>query len=274
MNSSRSKPSRFWYVAIILILAVWIFPIIWTVLTSLKPARDLLGLRPTFVFTPTLQSYVDLFRDKNYGFYLRNSLLIACGTIVFAMFLSCLAAYGLIRVPRRAGENLAMWILSLRMLPPISIVVPFFLVFNNARLLDTYPGMLLAYMSFSLPFSIWMLHGFFVQVPKSLEEAAMADGTSALGILFKIIVPVARGGVAVTAIFTFIFAWNEFLLAFLLTESNWVTLPVALGQAQTPFQTDWGTLAAGGVVSFLPLVIVVFILQREMVRGVTFGAVK
>jgi multiple sugar transport system permease protein len=268
------RHSSWWYGPVLLILAVWIFPIAWIALTSFKSAGELVGLRPSFLFSPTLDNYVALFRDHDYGFFLQNSLYIAGGTTITAMLLACLAAFGLLRIQKRASEQVAMWILSLRMLPPIATVVPFYLVFNRARLLDTYPGMILAYLSFSLPFAIWMLQGFFAEVPSSLDEAATADGASPLKVLIRIILPLSRSGVAVTAIFTFIFAWNEFLFSFLLTEARWVTLPVALGKTSTPYQTDWGTLGAGGVVSFLPLVIVVFLLQREMVRGVTFGTIK
>lgn len=268
------RSSAWWYVPVLLILAIWIFPIAWIALTSLKPPSELVGLRPSFVFSPTFENYIALFRDQNYGFFLQNSLLLAGGTTIVSMLLSCLAAYGLLNIHARASEQVAMWILSLRMLPPIATIVPFYLVFNAAHLLDTYPGMLLAYMSFSLPFAIWMLQGFFAEVPLSIQEAATADGAGPLKILFKIVLPMSRSGFAVTAIFTFIFAWNEFLFSFLLTNTNWTTLPVALGKTFTPYQTDWGTLGAGGVVAFLPLVIVVVLLQREMVRGVTFGTVK
>ena len=271
---TRHRTASWWYVPVLLILAVWIFPIAWIALTSFKPAAELAGLKPTFLFAPTIENYVALFTDYGYSHFLRNSLLLAGGTTIVSMLIACLAAFGLINLHPRASEPVAMWILSLRMLPPIATVVPFYLLFNSARLLDTYFGMVLAYLSFSLPFAIWMLQGFFAEVPRSLAEAAAADGAGPLKILFRIILPVARSGVAVTAIFTFIFAWNEFLFAFLLTDTRWVTLPVALGKTSTPYQTDWGTLGAGGVVSFLPLVAVVFLLQREMVRGFTFGAVK
>ena len=152
-------------------------------------------------------------------------------------------------------ERIGMWILSLRMLPPISIVVPFYLMLSRSGLLDTYAGMLLVYMSFSLPFAIWMLTGFFAEIPRSIDEAAAADGATPLQILFRFIVPIARGGISVTTIFTFVFAWNEFLFAFLLTKERWVTVPVRLGSTITPFQTDWGYLTAGAIMSFLPLVL-------------------
>jgi multiple sugar transport system permease protein len=185
-----------------------------------------------------------------------------------------MAAYALSRARIRGKEQLGMWILSLRMVPPIVTVVPFFLLFNRLDLLDTYHGLLIVYMSFSLPFAIWMLQGFFSEVPTSLDEAAAADGAGPAKILFRIVLPMSRAGVAVTTIFTFVFAWNEFLFAFLLTRQDWVTAPVPLGSTATPFQTDWGYLTAGGIMFFLPLLIVVFLLQREMARGLTFGVVK
>jgi multiple sugar transport system permease protein len=274
MNSAASHRSRTLYVAVVAIVGVWLFPLLWTALTSVKPLGDLNGLTPQFVFMPTFSNYETLFSDQNYGFYLKHSLLVAGGATIVAMILASLAGYALARARIRGAHHIGMWVLSLRMLPPIATVVPFYLIFNDAKLLDTYFGLILAYMSFSLPFAIWMLQGFFAEVPRSLDEAASADGAGSIRTLVFIVAPVARAGIAVTTIFTFVFAWNEFLLAFILTQSRWVTLPVKLGSTNTPFQTDWGTLTAGGIVAFLPLVIIVFFLQREMARGMTLGAVR
>jgi multiple sugar transport system permease protein len=270
----RRRSERLLYVPILLIVGIWLFPILWTLLTSLKPVGGLTGLTPTFVFTPTIDNYLALFRDQNYGFFLKNSLLVAGGATIVAMLLSMLAAYTLSRARIRGREQIGLWILSLRMLPPIVVIVPFYLVFNEAHMLDTYIGLLIVYMSFSLPFAIWLLTGFFAEVPTTLDQAAAADGAGPVKTLFRIVVPSARAGIAVTTMLTFVFAWNEFLFAFLLTQNDWLTLPVKLGSTTTPFQTDYGTLTAGGIVSFLPLVIVVFLMQREMVRGMTFGAVR
>jgi multiple sugar transport system permease protein len=271
---NKNPKARLLYLPVGVITLVWLFPILWTLLTSLKPASSLQGLEPSFTFVPTLDSYKALFEDKNFGFYLKNSILVAGGATVVAMFLASLAAYTLSRARIRGREQIGMWILSLRMMPPIVIIVPFYLLLNEAQMLDTYVGLLVVYMSFSLPFAIWMLTGFFAEVPTTLDQAAAADGAKPLKILFRIVAPNARGGIAVTTMLTFVFAWNEFLFAFLLTRDTWQTLPVALQNSSTPFQTDYGALTAGGMVSFLPLVIVVFLMQREMVRGMTLGAVR
>jgi len=267
-------PRRLWILPLLLVVAVWIFPIVWTLLTSVKPKGGLTGLAPTFVFAPTFDNYVELFREKQYGVYLLNSLCVAGGATVLSMIVACLAAYSLSRTQLRGRQQIGMWILSLRMLPPISTVVPFYLILSRSHLLDTYLGLVLVYLSFSLPFAIWMLQGFFAEVPRSIDEAAAADGARPWQILLSFIIPLSRGGIAVTTIFTFVFAWNEFLFAFLLTKEKWVTLPVRLGSTITPFQTDWGFLTAGAIVSFAPLLVVVFLLQREMVRGVSLGAVR
>jgi multiple sugar transport system permease protein len=263
-----------WYGPLLVVLASWLFPIIWTAMTSFKPEGGLIGLKPVFTFAPTLDNYIELFTEKAYGRLMLNSLLIAGGATALSIFLGCLAAYALSRSRLRGREQIGLWILSLRMLPPIAIVVPFYLILSRGGLLDNYIGVVLVYLSFSLPFAVWMLQGFFSEVPRSIDEAASADGARPLKILFVFIVPLCRGGIAVTTMFTFVFAWNEFLFAFLLTREQWVTVPVRLGSTITPFQTDWGSLTAGAIVSFLPLIIVVFLLQREMVRGVSLGAVR
>jgi multiple sugar transport system permease protein len=270
----RIGPTRLHYVPLVLLALAWNWPILWTAITSLKPAEGGGTLIPTLVFEPTLNNYISLFRDKDFGRYLLNSLLIAGGATIVSIFLATLAAYPLARSTMAGRERIGMWMLSLRMLPPISIVVPFYLMLSRSGLLDTYPGMLIVYLSFSLPFAVWMLVGFFAEIPRSIDEAAAADGATSWQILFRFIVPIARGGISVTTIFTFVFAWNEFLFAFLLTKERWVTAPVRLGSTITPFRTEWGFLTAGAIMSFLPLVLIVFLLQRQMVRGVSLGAVR
>jgi multiple sugar transport system permease protein len=269
-----NEASRLWLLPLSIVVFSWIMPILWTAITSLKPEGGLIGLKPTLAFKPTLASYVELFTERDFGPYLLNSLAIATGATAVSMVLASFAAYGLARSELQGRQQIGMWILSLRMLPPISTVIPFYLILSRSGLLDSYVGLLLVYLTFSLPIAIWMLQGFFAEIPKSIDEAASADGAGPLTILFRFIIPMSKGGIAVTTIFTFVFAWNEFLYAFLLTKDRWVTLPVRLSSTITPFQTDWGYLTAGAMVSFMPLLIVVFLLQREMVRGVSLGTVR
>ena len=267
------RTSRIWLLPLGLVVMAWIFPILWTAVTSFKNLEKPGTLRPD-TFTPTFDNYVQVFAERDFGNLLKNSILVAGGATIATMFLACMASYALSRRRFRGGETVNSWVLSLRMIPPIVVVVPFFLMLDTVNFLDTYHGLFLVYLSFSLPFAIFMLTGFFSEIPLSLDEAASADGAGPMKTLFRIVVPSARSGIAVTTIFTFIFAWNEFLFAFLLTRDKWVTAPVLLAATATPFQTDWGRLTAGGIMLFLPLLIIVFVLQREIARGMTFGAVK
>ena len=176
---TRHRFRSLWYGPLLLVIASWLFPIIWTAITSFKPEGGLIGLKPVFAFPPTLDNYVELFAEQGYGPLMLNSLMIAGGATVVSILLGSLAAYALARSRLRGKEQIGLWILSLRMLPPIAIVVPFYLILNRSGLLDSYAGILLVYLSFSLPFAIWMLQGFFSEVPKSIEEAASADGAGA-----------------------------------------------------------------------------------------------
>ena len=164
----------------------------------------LTGLTPSFAFIPTLENYAELFRDKKYGTYLLNSLAIAGGTTILSILLGSLAAYALSRSALRGREQVGMWILSLRMLPPISVVVPFYLILSRAKLLDSYPGLVLVYLSFSLPFAIWLLVSYFEDVPLEMEEAALLDRAGRWRTLWHVILPQVSGGLAVTTIFAFL----------------------------------------------------------------------
>ena len=181
-----------WYAPLLIVVASWLFPIIWTGMTSFKPEGGLIGLKPVFAFAPTLDNYIELFAEQGYGPLMLNSLLIAGGATALSIFLGSLAAYALSRSRLRGRNQIGLWILSLRMVPPIAVVVPFYLILSRGGLLDNYVGIVLVYLSFSLPFAVWMLQGFFSEVPRSIDEAAAADGAGPLKILFVFIVPLSR----------------------------------------------------------------------------------
>jgi multiple sugar transport system permease protein len=171
-------------------------------------------------------------------------------------------------------KHIALWILSLRFLPPIAVAIPFYLQWQELGLLDTHLGLILVYVAFNLPFAIWLLRGFLADVPRELEEAAMLDGLSRLAIIWRIVVPVILPGVASTAMFTFVFTWNEYLMALMLTSVTSVTVPVTIAKFVMPYTILWGDLSAAVVIQLVPMLVVVFLLQRHIVRGMTLGAVK
>ncbi|MCC7021445.1 MAG: carbohydrate ABC transporter permease [Thermomicrobiales bacterium] len=256
------------------VVLLWLFPIYWIVLTSFKTPRIINEKVPVFWFTPTMENYEHLFGDINFGRPLLNSMIVTSATTVIVIVLGLLAAYALGRMDVPGGKHIALWMLSLRFMPPIAIVLPFFIAWQRTGLIDTYLGLILVYVAFNLPFAIWMLRGFLVEVPRDLDEAAMLDGLGHVAILRRIIFPVIAPGVAVTAIFTFVFAFNEYLMALVLTSRNASTVPVTVSKFIQPYTILWGDVGASATIQLLPILVVVFLLQRHIMRGITLGAVK
>lgn len=252
----------------------WLFPIYWIVLTSFKTPLLINEKVPVFWFTPTMENYEHLFGEIKFAKPLLNSLIVTSVTTVVVIFLALLAAYALARMDVPGGKHIALWMLSLRFMPPIAIVLPFFIAWQRLGIIDTYLGLILVYVAFNLPFAIWMLRGFLVEVPRDLDEAAMLDGLGHLAILRRIIFPVIAPGVAVTAIFTFVFAFNEYLMALVLTSRNASTVPVTVSKFIQPYSILWGDVGASATIQLLPILVVVFLLQRHIMRGITLGAVK
>lgn len=253
---------------------LWLFPIYWIVLTSFKTPLLINEKTPVFWFTPTMENYWHLFEEFNFARPLANSLIVTSISTVAVIILGLLAAYPLARMDVPGGKHVALWMLSLRFMPPIAIVIPFFLVWQRLDIIDTHLGLILVYIAFNLPFAVWMLRGFLVEVPRDLDEAAMLDGLGHLAILRRIIFPVIAPGVAVTAIFTFVFAFNEYLMALVLTSRNASTVPVTVAKFIQPYSILWGDVGASATIQLLPILVVVFLLQRHIMRGITLGAVK
>ncbi len=256
------------------LVLVWLFPIYWIFLTSFKTPLLINEKTPVFWFTPTLENYQHLFAEFSFGRVLRNSLVITATATFVVIVLALLAAYALGRMDIRGGKHIALWMLSLRFMPPIAIVLPFFIVWQRTGLIDTHLGLILIYVAFNLPFAIWLLRGFLVEVPRDLDEAATLDGLGHIAILRRIILPVIAPGVAVTAIFTFMFTWNEYLMALVLTSRNATTVPVTVSKFIQAYSILWGDVGAAATIELLPVLAVVFLLQRHIMRGITLGAVK
>ena len=256
------------------LVAAWLFPLLWVVLTSFKTRIQVAERIPAFFFSPTVQNYVNLFVEFEFGRYLVSSTIIGLGTTLGTIVLGSMAAYPLSRLRFKASRFLGLWILSLYMMPAVAVAIPFYLFFFKLRLLDTHLAVTLAHCSFLVPFGTWLLRGFLADLPRELDEAAALDGCGHPGILIRVLLPNIRSGLAVTAIFVFVFSWNEFLFALMLTQRAAQTVPLALASMVLPQATRWGELAAGSVVTLVPLFLAVFLLQRHIVRGMTLGALR
>lgn len=242
-------------------------------MTSLKTRVQ--AINPSiWIFTPTLENYHSIFQKRDLLLYIKNSTIVVATTTVISIFLGTLAAYGFARFRFSRKEDVAFWILSLRMLPPMAVVIPFFLLGRFLGLLDTHILLAIVYLSFNIPFTIWMMRGFIEEIPQEIEEAALIDGCSRLKVLTKIVFPLTLPGIAATAIFCVIQSWNEFALAFFLTSFNARTVPTTVTFFLSVMGIIWGEMAAVGIVASIPVLVFAFVVQKYLVRGLTFGAIK
>jgi multiple sugar transport system permease protein len=256
-------------------LLAWAFPIVWSVLNSLKTERDILAYPPKLVFAPTLDAYRDvLFESSSILPNLWSSFVISVGTTAITMLMAVPAAYALARL-RVPGKKLAgFYVLATQMLPPVGIIIPYFLILRNIGWMDTYQGIILIYLSFSLPFAVWLLVSYFEDIPLEMEEAAYLDGAGRLRTLWRIIIPQVRGGIAVTVVFVFLNAWNEFLFAVVLSGNTVRPVTIAMFNFVSVEQTLWAKLAAVSVLAMLPVIVLGIAAQKHIVKGLTLGAVK
>lgn len=255
------------------VLVVFLFPVYWLFITALKSPGEIFA-RPAVWFPSEAQfnTFWVLFRDGDVQ-AIYNSLIIATVSTFIAMILGTSAAYSIARF-RTGGDNLAIWIISQRMIPPIVIVFPVFLLFVWLGWIDSFIGLILLYSAFNLPYVIWMMRGYIEDIPVEVEESALTDGCSRWQALRKIVFPMARTGIFATSVFTFIFAWNEFVFALILTRTEVLTFPVLVTHYFGAQSTFWSKIAALSVLGTLPVFFAVATLQRFLVRGITMGAVK
>lgn len=260
-----------WWIALTFVLIWTLLPFYWLVTSSLKNRIDVFALPPKLLFIPTLENYIKVFHQYGVGQNFINSVIICLVCVTLSILVGVPAAYGFTRFSFRPKTALAFWILSLRMGPPIAVVLPFFLIWRSLRLLDTRIALIVTYISFNLPFVIWMMRGFFHDIPVEIEEAAMLDGCSRPRALFQFLLPMVLPGLAATAIFCFIFSWNEFLFAFTLSSHRAMTVPIIAANAVTSYGTEWGALTASGVLIMLPVIVFAILVRRQLLRGLTFG---
>jgi multiple sugar transport system permease protein len=261
------------YVVACLLVVIFVFPVYWLFIISFKTPDEIFAFPPVW-YPKSIQfgNYFVLFKDGDAKTVL-NSLILATVSTFFAMILGTIAAYSLVRF-KTGGENLAVWIISQRMMPPVAIVFPVFLLYVFFGWVDTFFGLILLYTAFNLPYVIWMMRGYIEDIPLELEESALVDGCSRWAVLWKVVMPMARSGLFATAVFTFVFAWNEFLFALVLTRTEVSTYTVQVTHYFGGQSNFWAKIAAMSVLGTIPVFIAVATMQRYLVRGISMGAVK
>ena len=261
--------------ALALIVALMAFPLYWGIVASLTPEAALFREPSLWPARVILDHYRALFDERDFWVPIRNSLVVAGMTTLLCIAVGSLAAYALARLQFRGKTAILSLILAVTMFPQISIVRPLYLLLRKLRLIDTYPGLILPYLTFAMPLAVWLLVGFFRQLPLDLEEAALVDGATRWQSFTRVILPVSVPALATTAILTFIYCWNEFLFALSFTLGpQRQTVPVAIALFRGQYQVPWGQILAAAVVATVPVAAMVLIAQRRIVQGLTAGAVK
>lgn len=283
--AKKSFFSKFWLMLIMVPVLVFIYaPLLWLLTSSISTRADLLAMPPRFFpLHPSLENYTNILLPgeavsevaRTFKVTLLNSLIVSLSTTVICLVLASLAAYALARLRLRYRDNVIVGILSVRMIPEISLVIPLFIVAARLNWLDKPVVLIVTYLSFSLPFAIWMLTTFFETIPLELEDAALIDGSSRFNTLIQIILPLASPGIVSTALFIFLLAWDEFFFALIFTSTAAAkTVPVAIAEFTGRYAVDITAMMAGGVLAALPPVILALIFQRYIVSGLSAGAVK
>lgn len=259
---------------LLVLLALILFPFYWMIATSLKTTNQTFATPPVFVFTPTFEHYRTILTEYGVGRSLLNSLTVAVGTTLLAVALGTPAAYALARFEFRRKQDLWFWIITNRFLSPVVLALPVFLMARTLGLLDTPLVLILMYLTFTLPIVVWICTDQFRTIPKELDEAALVDGAGPGLTFFRIALPLAMPGVVVSGILSFIFSWNELLYALFLTRDNARTAPVSATAFLSGYDLPWGAIMATGTLIVLPVVVFALLVSRQLVRGLTMGAIK
>lgn len=269
------KRATVWHlIGLAAVFLVSVFPFYWMVTTSLKTELDALASPPVWFFAPTLDHYAAALTDHGVGASLVNSIVIALSTTALAIILGTPAAYALARFEFRAKTELWFWFITNRMVSPIVLALPLFLMARSLGLIDTHLVLILIYLTFNLPIVVWICTDQFRAVPRDLDDAATIDGATRWDVFWRVALPLAAPGVAVSAIFSFIFSWNELLYALVLTRNSARTAPVAATSFMSGYELPWGEIMATGTLIVLPVIIFAMLVSRQLVRGLTMGAVK
>lgn len=258
-----------WLVALLIF-----FPIFWMVLTSLKTELNAFSTPPSLFFMPTLENYLTVFERSDYLKYFLNSVVISFGSSIIGMVIAVPAAYAMAFYPTERTKGLLLWMLSTKMLPPVGVLVPIYLLFRDTNLLDTNTGLIIVFTLINLPIIVWMVYTYFREVPKDILEAVRMDGAHVWGEIRHVLLPISLGGLSSTFLLSLILSWNEAFWSLNLTTSNAAPLTALIASYSSPEGLFWAKLSAASTLAVAPILIFGWISQKQLVRGLTFGAVK
>ncbi len=271
---SHLKWQRFWLHALVIVLVLLVmFPFVWLLIMSFKTIDDIFAWPPKWLFVPTLENYTGLW-EGDFPKSFANSLIVSVGSTAIAILLGVPGAYALSRMDMGKSNQLSILILASRMAPPIAFTIPYFLAYRYIGLLDSRLGLIIIYLTFNLSLVVWLMRSFFDATPRALEEAAWIDGASLWQSFVKIILPLSGPGLAATAILCFLYSWNDFFFALILTRTEATTAPVAIVNFMNYEGWAWGKIAAGGAMVMLPVLVFSFLVRRFLIQGMTAGAIK
>jgi multiple sugar transport system permease protein len=280
----KSIINRLIVYSLMLVVAIYILsPLIWILMMSFKTRMDVIAIPPKFIFTPTLENYRALFgvsggqtlvTSSAFFSYFKNSIILASGSVLLALLLGLPAAYAIARLRFKAKESLAFTYLSFRFVPEITIILPLYVIYQKLNLYNTYIGLILVYQLIALPLMVWMMRSYFEEIPIAIEQAAQTEGYSWFGAFRKLVLPLAAPGMAATLVLAFIFCWNNFVFGLMLGGNSTQPVTVGLLSFMGTNEVQWGLMAAATMIAILPLFILALLVQRYMIRGLTFGAVK
>lgn len=256
---------------LVILVAVIVFPFVWMLESALKTQVDIIAWPPRFIFTPTLQNFKRVFVEQNFLLYLKNSVIVAFGAVLFSLLLGLPAAYSIARFHQ---TKLSMLLLVARLLPGISFLMPWYIVFSRLRLMDSYTALILSHMLIALPLIVWTMSPYFGAIPRELEEAAMVDGLPQQKSFLLIVLPLSMPGIVTATTLSFIFSWNNFMFSQVLSQQRTRTLPIAVYNFLSYVEVDWGAVMAAAVAIMFPAIVLTMIFQKYVVQGLTAGAVK
>ena len=275
-NVARSKAAKitgrtFFYIVISIILCFVLFPLFWMFLASFKTNADILNMDKLFIFTPTLKNFENVFVNYDFLKPILNSLIISLVSTVLSLILGLPAAYSIAREKQHLFSGI---ILMIRIIPAVSFLVPWYILFTNLHLSGTYLALIICHLIISLPLIIWIMIPYYETLPIELEQSAMIDGASRFGTFIRIMLPLSSPGILTSGILAFIFSWNNFMFALILCSSDTTTLPIAIYKFISYSNVDWGGIMTASVIITLPIIAISFFLQRYIITGLTAGAVK